>query len=87
VALLKAVALRYVMSDPDRLRMQARQRELLKELGEALLAGAPGTLDPVRAGEWAAAGDDAARLRVVVDQIAVLTDAGALAWHRRLCRG
>ncbi|WP_433506930.1 deoxyguanosinetriphosphate triphosphohydrolase [Pseudonocardia halophobica] len=86
VALLKAVALRYVMSDPDRLRMQARQRELLKELGEALLAGAPGTLDPVRAGEWAAAGDDAARLRVVVDQIAVLTDAGALAWHRRLCR-
>ncbi|MEU7815012.1 deoxyguanosinetriphosphate triphosphohydrolase family protein [Pseudonocardia sp. NPDC049154] len=87
VALLKAVALRYVMSDPDRLRMQARQRELLKELGEALLAGAPGTLDPVRAGEWAAAGDDTARLRVVVDQIAVLTDAGALAWHRRLCRG
>lgn len=86
VALLKAVALRYVMSDPDRLRMQARQRELLKELGEALLAGAPGTLDPVRAGEWAAAGDDAARLRVVVDQIAVLTDAGAFAWHRRLCR-
>jgi dGTPase len=86
VALLKAVALRYVMSDPDRLRMQARQRELLKELGEALLAGAPGSLDPVRAGEWAAAGDDAARLRVVVDQVAVLTDAGAIAWHRRLCR-
>jgi dGTPase len=87
VALLKAVALRYVMSDPGRLRMQARQRELLRELAEALLAGAPGTLDPVRAGEWAAAGDDAARLRVVVDQVAVLTDAGAVAWHRRLCRG
>ncbi|GAA4676884.1 deoxyguanosinetriphosphate triphosphohydrolase [Pseudonocardia yuanmonensis] len=87
VALLKAVALRYVMSDPDRLRMQARQRELLAELAEALLAGAPGSLDPVRAGEWAAAGDDAARLRVVVDQVAVLTDAGAIAWHRRLCPG
>ncbi|MCE3555235.1 deoxyguanosinetriphosphate triphosphohydrolase family protein [Pseudonocardia sp. RS11V-5] len=86
VALLKAVALRYVMSDPERLRMQARQRELLKELGAALLAGAPASLDPVRAGEWAAAGDDAARLRVVVDQVAVLTDAGATAWHRRLCR-
>jgi dGTPase len=41
----------------------------------------------VRAGEWAAAGDDAARLRVVVDQIALLTDAGAIAWHRRLCGG
>ncbi|MCE0768038.1 deoxyguanosinetriphosphate triphosphohydrolase [Pseudonocardia kujensis] len=86
VALLKAVALRYVMSDPERLRMQARQREMLKELGAALLAGAPESLDPVRAGEWAAAGGDAARLRVVVDQVAVLTDAGAIAWHRRLCR-
>jgi dGTPase len=66
--------------------MQERQRELLAELAEALLAGAPGTLDPVRAGEWAAASDDRARLRVVVDQIAVLTDAGAVAWHRRLSR-
>ena len=41
VALLKAVALRYVMSDPGRQAMQARQRELLAELGTALLAGAP----------------------------------------------
>ncbi|GAA4560978.1 deoxyguanosinetriphosphate triphosphohydrolase [Pseudonocardia xishanensis] len=84
VAVLKAMALRYVMQDPERRAMQTRQRDLLAELGEALLAGAPGTLDPVRAGEWAAAPDDAARLRVVVDQIAVLTDAGAIAWHRRL---
>ncbi len=49
VALLKAVALRYVMSDPRRLAMQARQRELLAELGAALLAGAPAALDPVLA--------------------------------------
>ncbi|MCF7547829.1 deoxyguanosinetriphosphate triphosphohydrolase [Pseudonocardia sp. WMMC193] len=83
VALLKAVALRYVMQDPERRAMQTRQRDLLTELAEALLAGAPGTLDPVRAGEWAAAPDDRARLRVVVDQISVLTDAGAVAWHRR----
>ena len=46
VALLKAVALRYVMSDPQRLAMQARQRELLAELGAALLAGAPGLTRP-----------------------------------------
>jgi dGTPase len=83
VALLKAVALRYVMSDPERLRMQARQRELIAELAAALLAD-PRGLDPVRAGEWRAATDDAERLRVVVDQVAVLTDAGAIAWHRRL---
>jgi dGTPase len=85
VAVLKAMALRYVMSDPERLAMQARQRELLAELAAALLAGAPGTLDPIRAAEWKAASDDAARVRAVVDQVAVLTDAGAIAWHRRWC--
>jgi dGTPase len=84
VALLKSVALRYVMSDPVRLAMQTRQRELLAELGEVLLAGAPGLLDPVRAEDWASATDDAGRRRVVVDQIAVLTDAQAIARHAAL---
>jgi dGTPase len=84
VALLKAVALRYVMSDPRRRAMQARQRELLAELGTALLAGAPDTLDPVLAQDWDDAGDDAARLRVVVDQIALLTDQQAVARHAAL---
>ena len=86
VALLKAVALRYVMSDPDRLAMQARQRELLAELGAALLAGAPATLDPMTAADWAAAGDDADRLRVVLDQLASLTDQQAVARHAVLVR-
>jgi dGTPase len=31
--------------------------------------------------------DDAARTRVVVDQIASLTDASAVAWHLRLTGG
>jgi dGTPase len=35
----------------------------------------------VRAEDWAAAVDDAERRRVVVDQIAVLTDAQAVARH------
>ncbi len=87
VAFLKAVAIRYVMSDPDRLAMQARQRHLLAELGEALLAKAPDTLDPVFAEDWTAAPDDACRLRVVVDQLAVLTDQQAIARHTdELCR-
>jgi dGTPase len=84
VALLKAVALRYVMSDRRRLAMQARQRELLAELGAALLAGAPEALDPVLAQDWKDAPDDAARLRVVVDQIALLTDQQAVARHTAL---
>jgi dGTPase len=86
VALLKAVAVRYVMSDPRRLAMQARQREMLAELGAALLAGAPASLDAVLAPEWDAAGDDAARLRVVVDQVALLTDQQAVARHAALVR-
>ena len=82
VALLKAVALRFVMRDPARRAMQARQRELLTELAAALLAKAPDTLDPVFAAAWAEAPDDAARLRVVVDQVALLTDQQAIARHR-----
>jgi dGTPase len=76
------VALRYVMSDPGRLAMQARQRELLVELATGLRDGAPDSLDPVFAAEWKAAADDAARLRVVLDQVAILTDQQAVARHR-----
>jgi dGTPase len=82
VALLKAVALRYVMSDPGRLAMQARQRELLVGLATALRDGAPDSLDPVFADEWKSAGDDAGRVRVVLDQVAILTDQQAVARHR-----
>ena len=82
VALLKAVALRFVMRDPQRLVMQARQRELLTELVGALLTKAPDALDPAFATAWADAPDDAARLRVVVDQVALLTDQQAVARHR-----
>lgn len=84
VALLKAVALRYVMSDPGRLAVQARQRELLTELAGALADRAPEALDPAFQPAWAAAGDDAERLRVVVDQVSLLTDTQALSWHRTL---
>ncbi|HWE89473.1 MAG TPA: deoxyguanosinetriphosphate triphosphohydrolase [Pseudonocardiaceae bacterium] len=84
VALLKALALRYVMSDPDRLALQRRQRELLAELGDALVRRAPEALEPVFRPAWQAADDDAGRLRVVVDQIAALTDTQALRWHDTL---
>jgi dGTPase len=87
VAVLKAVALRYVMSDPARLAMQAAQRALLLELAAAVLARAPAELDPAPHAQWDAAADDAARLRAVVDQLASLTDAQAVGWHARLTGG
>jgi dGTPase len=84
VALLKAVALRFVMSDPHRLVTQAQERELLAELSAALLHWAPQQLDPALRPVWLEALDDGARLRVVIDQVAALTDAQAVRWHAAL---
>jgi dGTPase len=81
VALLKALALRYVMSDPRRLAMQEAQRQMLAELVELLARRAPESLDALFHPAWDKASDDAARLRVVIDQVASLTDAQAQAWH------
>ncbi|WBB82578.1 deoxyguanosinetriphosphate triphosphohydrolase [Micromonospora sp. WMMD882] len=83
-ALLKGIALRYVMRGPGAGARYARQRELLGGLVAALVARGGDALDPVFAPWWRAAPDDAARLRVVVDQVASLTDPAAVAWHRRL---
>ncbi|WP_318306484.1 deoxyguanosinetriphosphate triphosphohydrolase [Amycolatopsis solani] len=81
VALLKALALRYVMSDRRRLAMQEGQRELLAELVHALARRAPESLDPLFVPAWNAAKDDAGLLRVVIDQVASLTDAQAHVWY------
>jgi dGTPase len=84
VTLLKAAAVRWVMSDPVRLAAQERERGLLRDLVGRLHDGAPDALDPAFRPAWDAAGDAAARLRVVVDQVAVLTDAQARSWSARL---
>lgn len=81
VALLKALALRYVMSDPRRLAVQEGQRQLLAELVEVVARRAPESLDTFFRPAWHRAADDAGRLRVVIDQIASLTDAQAITWH------
>ncbi|MFC4108414.1 deoxyguanosinetriphosphate triphosphohydrolase [Micromonospora zhanjiangensis] len=83
-ALLKGMALRYVMRRPGAESRYARQREILRDLVHRLTERAPDVLDPVFAPWWKAAPDDAARLRVVIDQVASLTDPGATDWHRRL---
>ena len=85
-AALKAVTHRYVMDRRGARAAQAGERDLVAELVTAVLAGAPGTLDRLFRDAWSAAGDDAARLRVAVDQVASLTDLSARSWHRRLCR-
>ncbi len=85
-ALLKGVTAHYVMSRAGAAAVQARERELIAELAVALRAGAPDALDPMFRPAYRAAGSDAARLRVIVDQISSLTDTSAIAWHSRLCQ-
>ncbi|HEU5006927.1 MAG TPA: deoxyguanosinetriphosphate triphosphohydrolase [Jatrophihabitantaceae bacterium] len=85
-ALLKAIAAHYVMRRPAAVGRHTRQRRLLTELVEVLLATAPDALDPSLAAAWREADDDASRLRVVIDQVAQLTDTSAVAWHERLVR-
>jgi len=81
------VTAHFVMNRDGVAAYQARQRELIAELAAAVQAGAPGTLDPVLRPAYLAAESGAGRLRIVVDQIASLTDTSAMAWHDRLCRG
>ena len=85
-AVLKAVAARYVMETERAMILRARQRDLLTELVAAVTAR-PDQLEPGFAELYAAAGGEHGRFRVVIDAIASLTDASAIALHRRLCVG
>lgn len=85
-AVLKAVADRYVMQRAEQEALRADQRIVLAELAEALTARAPEGLDPQFRALFDTAPDDRARKRVIVDQIASLTDASARTLHARLTR-
>lgn len=74
VAMLKTVALRYVMSDPGHRVRQAEQRERIHAVATRLLETAPIGLDPILLPAWQAAETDTERVRVVVDQIASYTE-------------
>jgi dGTPase len=84
IGVLKGVAAHYVMRADDRVAILERQLEVLTELVAALVARGPDALQPAHRADFEQAGSDAARLRVIVDQVASLTDASALIWHARL---
>jgi dGTPase len=82
-ALLKGMALRYVMRTRAAEEWYEHQRTILVELVQALMR-TPERLDPVFRPRFDASESDAAALRVVVDQVASLTDPLAVDWHRTL---
>ena len=84
IGVLKGIAALYVMQADDRVSLMERQRELVAELVEGIWARGADALDPVFVADWDDAPDDAARRRVVIDQVASLTDASAVARHAAL---
>lgn len=74
VRLLKTIAVIYVMDQRAHQSRQLRQRERVYRVFDYLHAGAPLSLDPSFRAWWEAAPNEAAANRVVVDQIASMTE-------------
>lgn len=86
VSVMKAVAVQYVMNRPGADQAYARQREVIAELVNALVLEGGRTLEPWLRPTFDEATDDAGRLRVIIDQVASLTDVSIMDWHHRLVR-
>lgn len=82
-AVLKAVANHFVMTTEERLTVMAEQREVVQGLFDAYAALPESRLDGDLRADFLAATTDEARRRVLVDQVAGLTDVRALALHRQ----
>ena len=86
VAVLKAMAALFVMQRVGAETIYVEQQTVIRDLVGALHAAGESGLESWLRLSWRAATDDAARLRVVIDQVASLTDISVREWHSRLCR-
>jgi dGTPase len=86
VDFLKSVAGHYLINAAASQERYAKQQVVIHELVEMLFEAAPNELDPIFEDDWKRASTDSQRLRVVVDQIASLTDPGAYALHAHLSK-
>jgi dGTPase len=84
VDFLKAIAGHYLINAAHSQDRYAKQQVIISELVEMLRARAPQELDSFFLKSWNEASDEKARMRVIIDQVAALTDPGAYALHARL---
>lgn len=87
IAVLKGLVSSFLMSHESRRPYYERQRELLTELADALLAANGKELDSYCTLAWSNASDEQSQHRVIVDQVACLTDQAAVNLHQRLVGG
>jgi len=85
VGVLKTLANLFVMQRLGAEEIYAQQQELLTSLVGVLVAREGRDIEKWLLPSWESADSDEKRLRVVIDQVASLTDASAVAWHQRLC--
>ena len=84
VAVLKGVAAHFVMQAEERVEVYVHQRAVIDDLLAWFGEDPEVRLDPALRADLAVATTAAARRRVVVDQVASLTDVRALALHARV---
>lgn len=87
IAVMKGIAASYVMTSEGRQPLYEDQRTLLSELVQLLMETGRDNLEPIFAADWEDAADTDAQLRVVIDQVASLTDVSATQWHSYLVKG
>ena len=84
IAVLKGIVSAYLMTDSKRQPYYQWQRAILTELADALLASNGKHLDTYCSSAWQKASTDEQKHRVIVDQVASLTDVSALSLHHEL---
>jgi dGTPase len=85
VTALKALAATFVMNRAGADEMYARQRQQIKDLVEFLNQDPEMSLDRFHANLWLEASSANAKFRVIIDQVAALTDVSLVQWHQRSC--
>ena len=84
-AVLKGTAAHFVMFTDERRSLMGGQRTQIHELVDAYRAQPQVRLDPLHRDDFLAAADDGAALRVIIDQVASLSDPRAKVLHQSWC--